>query len=378
MRFIGFSVFLSFWFSVSVLGQGKFLEGYILSPGKDTTRGFIRYEGWDVSPDKIDFARIQQGPFESMTCGQVSEFYIKAINEKYVCKKIGVLNIDLSQTYAIAPSIEAKDSVMVFLKVITSGSRATLFEHLNGQSESHYYLEIPGQLTELINYPFYRTMGNKKYLLTYDQYKKQLVRLLSDSEMNLSVPMYSEKGLRKYVDAYNESFDGKKIENGVSSESDFEFDINFNAGTEAWKEPGLKLENKATFGVGVRMNLPRRFHNRYFKINFSMIPGASVTKMYNYIPDEKINLKTVEFGVGTFVGSGKIRPNIGMDYSYPMDSWRSTIIGPHMGIAYNRKFSLEISHFANFNTLFSDIAFFNRPRISLNYYLNLNSLFRKP
>jgi hypothetical protein len=162
MRFIGFSVFLSLCFSVSVLGQGKFLEGYILSSGKDTTQGFIRYEGWDVSPDKIDFAHIQQGPFESMMCGQVSEFYVKGINERYVCKKIGVLSIDLSQTYAIAPSIEAKDSVTVFLKVITSGSRATLFEHLNGQSESHYYLEIPGHLTELINYPFYRTMGNKK------------------------------------------------------------------------------------------------------------------------------------------------------------------------------------------------------------------------
>lgn len=358
-------------------GQGKMLDSYIVSPKGDTVRGFIRYDGWGSSPMTIDFAKEKDGGVEKVGPDMVAKFYLAPLNEHYVSKRIGILNIDLSKTYELAPSLETKDSVTVYLREITSGPKASLLEYLDLAEQSHFFLEKGGKLTELFNFPFYRLTGGKKYLIQYDEYVRQLPVLLADGTDNGPVRGYSAKELGRYVDRYNGMYASEKQSKGAATESEMEIDAFVMGGIEAWEETDVHLGATPTFGVGVRVNLPRRFHNRYFKILFATMPGVSVSKVYNYIPDEKISLNTFEIGAGTYIGSGNFRPNIGFEYSFPLDSWRTSILGPHVGISFRRQFSLEISHFANLSTLVSDeVTFFNRPRISLNYYLNLNKLFK--
>lgn len=358
-------------------GQGKMLESYIISAKGDTVRGFVRYDGWGTSPMTVDFAKEKDGVAEKVGPDAAAEFYIMPLNERYVSKRIGILNIDLSKTYNLAPSFEATDSVTVYLRQVTSGPKANLLEYLDLTEQSHFFLEKGGKLKELFNYPFYRLTGGKKYLIQYDEYVRQLPVLLADGADNGNVRGYTAKELKRYVDRYNGVNTSEKQSKGAAAESEMEIDAFVMGGIEAWEETDVNLGTTPTFGVGVRVNLPRRFHNRYFKILFATMPGVSVSKVYNYIPDEKINLNTLEIGAGTYIGSGDFRPNIGFEYSFPLDSWRTSILGPHVGISFRRQFSLEISHFANLSTLVSDeVAFFNRPRISLNYYLNLNKLFK--
>ncbi len=358
-------------------GQGKMLESYIVSPEGDTTRGFIRYDGWGTSPMTVDFAKEKGGIVEKVGSDAAAQFYIAPLNERYVSKRIGILNIDLSKTYEQAPSLEAKDSVTVYLRQITSGPKATLLEYLDLAEQSHFFLEKSGKSKELYNYPFYRLSGGKKYLIQYDEYVRQLPVLLADGTDNGPVRGYTAKELGRYVDRYNGVNTSEKRNKSAAAESEMEIDAFVMGGIEAWEETDVNLGTTPTFGAGLRVSLPRRFHNRYFKILFATMPGVSVSKVYNYIPDEKISLNTLEVGAGTYIGSGNLRPNIGFEYSFPLDSWRTSILGPHVGISFRRQFSLEVSHFANLSTLVSDeVPFFNRPRISLNYYLNLNKLFK--
>ncbi|WP_426292365.1 hypothetical protein ACN9ML_21390 [Dyadobacter endophyticus] len=358
-------------------GQGKMLDSYIVSAKGDTVRGFIRYDGWGTSPMTVDFAREKDGGVEKLGPSAAAQFYISSLNERYISKRIGILNIDLSKTYELAPSFEATDSVTVYLRQVTSGPKAALLEYLDLTEQSHFFLEKDGKLTELFNYPFYRVTGGKKYLIQYDEYVRQLPVLLSDGADNGPVRSYSAKDLGRYVDRYNGVSASEKQRKGAAAESEMEVDAYVMGGIEAWEETDVNLGATPTFGAGLRINLPRRFHNRYFKILFATMPGVSVSKVYNYIPDEKISLNTLDVGAGTYIGSGDFRPNIGFEYSFPMDSWRTSILGPHVGISYRRRFSLEVTHFGNFSSLFSDdVTFFNRPRISLNYYMNLNKLFK--
>ena len=375
------ALFAAFLTSTDVFSQGKFLDGYVISLKGDTLKGTIKNEGWDQSPAYIDFRDTGKTDTKKVGTEEASEFFIPSINSRYIRKKIAVINIDLSQIYTIPPSLQSKDSLVIFLRQVTSGPKASLFEYINSSSASHFYVEKSGVLTELINYPFYRLIRDKKYLLTYDDYKKQLPALLSDANLNdTQIPGYDQKDLRKYLDKYNEFFGGQKHNPSFLDEHDFLIDLTANVGAASWEEPGILLKSRFTYGFGMRVNLPRKFHNRYFKVNLLMIPSVSLKDIYknNYGYDsKKISVKTLELGVGTYFGSGKIRPLAGIDYGFPFNTWRSSILGPHVGIGFFRKVNIELSHFANFVSVLSDTPFLNKPRISVNYYLNLNQFFLK-
>jgi hypothetical protein len=357
-------------------GQGKMLDGYIVSAKGDTVKGFIRYDGWGTSPMTIDFAREKNGEIEKVGPDVAVQFFLAPLHERYVSKRIGILNINLSKTYQIAPSFEAKDSVTVYLREVTSGPKASLMEYLDLTETTHFFVEKDRRLTELLYYSFYREVRGRKYLIQYDEYVRQLPMLLADETIDSHVRDYSAKALGQYVDRYNGLTDKVNQSRHASAESEMQIDAYIMGGMEGWEEEGVSLGTKPTFGAGLRIDLPRRFHNRYFKILFSTIRGVSESEVYNYTSKAKVNLNTLEIGIGTYIGSGNVRPNLGLEYSFPMDGWRSSIFGPHIGVSYKRQLSLEVSHFANFSSVLTNIMFFNRPRISLNYYMNLNKFFK--
>jgi hypothetical protein len=360
-----------------VIAQHKLLEGYVISSTGDTLKGVIRYKEWEVSPTFIEFKN-KSGLVQNLTTDLVREFYIPSVNQRYKMFRIGILDIDLSQTFNTAPSIVAKDSADIFLKEVTSGTNASLYNYTNNVGVSHYFLLKGSNLTELINYPYYRTVDNTKYLVKYDAYKNQLPAILNDSEnFKMPLPIYDERSIKKYVEKYNESLgEVRNTAQIEKTESGFLVDMNFMVGIEGWKETGVNLKNALGYGIGMRVNLPRKFNNRYFKIALILNPGISTGEVYNYSPDEKLTIKTIDIGVGTHLTTGNIRPFIGLDYNFPINNWRSVSFGPHTGLSFRRQLNIEVSHFANLTSVISESPFFNRPRISLSYYLNLNTVFK--
>lgn len=368
------SIFFAFTIS-SANGQGKLLEGYIITDQNDTIPGLVRDEGWTSSPNKIFFKKKGSSVEEQYFAEQLAAFCISFNKAIYKSKKIGIRDVTLAQIYTTAPSMITKDSVQLFLQEIVFGTRASLYEYVELTEESRFFVEKGSQLTELYYYPFYKEVNNKKYLLIYDDYKRQLKSLTYDSEtFKASIPEYQKKNLKRYIEEYNQSLTGetKVYESGDDS---VVYDLDINLGSENWNSSYLNMKNKFTYGIGLRMTLPRRFQNRYFRLNFFMTPGVIIR--YDNTHAEKITLKTFEAGLGSYIGSGTIRPYLGFNYSGVFRNYRSVFLGVHGGISYKRRLNLEIGHLANFYSVFGETEFFNKPRISLHYMLSIDDLFKK-
>ncbi|KAA6441370.1 hypothetical protein FEM33_02340 [Dyadobacter flavalbus] len=269
----------------------------------------------------------------------------------------------------------AKDSIHIFLQEIVTGEKASLFEYVELTEVSRFFVEKEKQLTELYYYPFYKEVNNKKYLLIYDDYKRQLKSLTFDSETFKSpIPEYQEKSLKKYIEQYNQSLTGE-IKVYVADDNKVKYDLDVNLGSENWNSPYLNMSNEFTYGIGLRITLPRRFQNRYFRLNVFMTPGLTIR--YDNTYSEKITLKTFEAAMGSYIGSGVIRPYLGFNYSGVYRNYRSTFLGMHGGISYKRRLNLEVGHLANFYSVFGESEFFNKPRISLHYMISIDNLFKK-
>jgi len=373
------SAVISSIFSVTTLsnayGQGKLTDGYIITIQNDTVFGSVRDEGWTSSPTKILFKKKDSSVEEQYSAEQIAAFCIPFNKATYKSKKIGIRDITLAQIYTTAPSMIAKDSIHIFLQEIVAAEKASLYEYVELTEESRFFVEKDKQLTELYYYPFYKEVNNKKYLLIYDDYKRQLQSLTYDSEtFKASVPEYQKKYIKKYIEQYNQSLTGE-IKVNVSDDERVVYDLDINLGSENWNSSFLNIKNKFTYGIGLRLTMPRRFQNRYFRLNFFMTPGLAIR--YDNTHVEKFTLKTFEAGLGSYIGSGVIRPYLGFNYSGVFRNYRPMFLGVHGGISYKRRLNLEVGHLANFYSVFGESEFFNKPRISLHYMLSIDDLFKK-
>lgn len=184
-----------------------------------------------------------------------------------------------------------------------------------------------------------------------------------------SPPPYQEKYLRQYIETYNAMFTKDSIR--YRSENDrATLDFELCAGAENWKEDGITVQNKATFGLGFRVSFPRKFHNRYARFNVLFTPDVELG--FYPQPFTRQTLRTLEVGFGRHFGSGRIRPYFEVNASIVNRGYRTDFLGMHTGISYNRLISLEVGHFGNFYCLLTKSSFFIQPRISLHYFANLS------
>lgn len=349
------------------LAQGKFVEGYIITNQQDTIRGLVHDENWAVSPERIEFKGLD-GKEWTYAAENILGFGLAAAKEIYKSKKIGLLGISLIQAYTISPSFESRDSAQIFLQELVSGGKVTLFEFLDRSEHPHFFIEKNGNLKELYYYPFHKSVGDRTYLLVYDEYKKQLARLCGDSErFKESVPPYQEKYLERYIASYNALFTRDSARYQAESRQ-LTFDLGLSAGVENW-QGRLRIHSKPTYGFGFRLNFPRKFRNRYVIASILLTPNIRSGSSSNTW--ESGTARTIEVGLGRHIGSGRIRPFIGLNASIVNRDYRADFLGLHAGISYNRLISLEVGHFGNFYCLLTKTSFLIQPRISLHYFVNL-------
>jgi hypothetical protein len=357
----------------NTLAQGKWVEGSIITNQNDTIQGLIRDADWTESPESVQF-KGEDGLVTTISAANAKAFNIGPDHDIYKSKKVGLLRITVTDTYKADPSLETSDSVQVFLQEVVAGSKASLYLYLNALEEPHFFVEKDHVLKELYYYPFNKIIRNTTYLLTIDEYKNQLKKLTENTILeNEPIPVYQEKYLKKYLEKYNNIFpDNHQIYQ--SKDSKLTCDIDINTGFENWKEDRLVLNNKFTFGVGIRINLPRKHYNRHLKINYFLTPNLLVHDQNSY---RKALLTTLEIGVGSYFGAKSVRPYVGFHYSIASGGYRFDFLGLQAGMSYKRRFNLEIGHFANVISPFYGTRFLTLPRISLHYFINLNVLRNK-
>lgn len=349
--------------------QGKFVEGYVLNIPSDTIRGLVRDGNWATSPGRIEFKGVN-GEARVYSAEDIFGFGLVQTREIYKSKKIGVLNIDLTQTYMTAPSLIARDSVRVFLQEMVSGGRATLFRFFDQLERSHFFIEKDHALKELFYYPFYKSIGDQTYLIIYDEYKKQLSRLCGDAgRFTERSPPYQEKYLKEYIESYNARFTKDSTRYRAESHR-ITFDFELSGGLENWKEDQIVVRNKATCGFGFRVNFPRKFRNRYARFNLLLTPDVKLG--FNPQSFKSQTLKTLEVGFGRHFGTREIRPYLGVNASIVHRGYRTDFLGLHAGVSYRRLISLEIGHFGNFYCLLTRTRFLISPRVSVHYFADLS------
>lgn len=347
--------------------QGEFVDGYIITNEKDTIRGLVRDENWATSPERIEFKNLNK--VSVYAAESIAGFGLVASKEIYKSRKIGILNINLMQSYMLAPSLEARDSVTVFLQEVVSGGVITLFEFLDRAQHSRFFIEKQHRLKELFYYPFYKSVDDRNYLVVYDEYKKQLAILCADAErFREPLPPYQEKYLKAYVKSYNAFFAGDSVRY-LAENHKLIFNLELIVGIENWREE-VVIHNKATYGFGLRMDFSRKFRNRYVKANVLFTPGLPL----GFSPGalSKKTLRTLEVGLGRYFGSGRVRPFLGLNASIVNKGYRSDFLGINAGISYKRLISLEVGHFANFYSFMTKTSFLIQPRISFHYFANLS------
>lgn len=350
------------------LAQGNFVEGYILTNQNDTIRGLVRDEDWAVSPERIEFKKLNSAAL-TYAAENIAGFGLVLAKEIYKSKKIGLLDISLTNAYTFTPSFESKDSAQVFLQELVGVGKVTLFELMDRSEHSRFFIEKGGNLKELYYYPFYKSVGDKSFLLVYDEYKRQLARLCGDSErFKEPLPPYREKYLVRYIESYNASFTKDSVRSQAESRQ-LTFDLELNAGVDSW-EGRVKIQNRPTYGFGLRVNFPRKFRNRYIRAAIFFTPGIGASSSSSTW--ESRTARTIEVGLGRYIGSGRIRPCFGLNASIINRNYRADFLGLHAGMSYNRRISLEIGHFGNFYCILTKSRFFIQPRISLHYFVNLS------
>lgn len=356
--------------STKLNAQGRFVDGYILTNRNDTIRGLVRDEDWAVSPERIEFKRLNTAAL-TYAAENIAGFGLVLAKEIYKSKKIGLLDISLTNAYTFTPSFESKDSAQVFLQELVGVGKVTLFELMDRSEHSRFFIEKGGNLKELYYYPFYKSVGDKSFLLVYDEYKRQLARLGGDSErFNEPLPPYQEKYLVRYIESYNASFTKDSVRSQAENRQ-LTFDLELNAGGDSW-EGRVKIQNKPTYGFGLRVNFPRKFRNRYIRAAIFFTPGIGASSSSSTW--ESRTARTIEVGLGRYIGSGRIRPYFGLNASVINRDYRADFLGLHAGISYNRLISLEVGHFGNFYCLLTKTSFLIQPRISLHYFLPLSVL----
>ncbi|MCF2489885.1 hypothetical protein [Dyadobacter sp. CY347] len=351
------------------VAQGKFSEGYLITIQGDTIRGVIKNEDWAESPQTIKFKAVS-GSLQNFSAADLQGFNIVETNEIYKSKKIGLLNISSTRRYVVTPSLEAVDSVQLFLKEVVKGKSASLYLFLNSLEQSHYFIEWNGQLKELINYDYHKVIDNKLHLLLIDEYRNQLLTFTSGLDnFNELLPLYQEKHLKEYIEKLDHVIsDNSNV--SLSREMPITYDLDINAGLENWKESGITLNNKFSYGLGVRINFPRKFQNRYIKVNLFLTPNLLVR--YDFNAYKQVVLRTLEVAVGSHFGAGTLRPYIGFHYSGVSHGYRSDFLGFQGGISFKRRICLDIAHFINLNSVFTATGFLTRPRVALHYFFDLN------
>lgn len=192
--------------SFAAFSQKNMLPGYIVLPSKDTVWGTIDYRNWEKNPKEIMFSQ-SSSESRSYTINDIAAFGITG--RDYYRK--ATVSIDDNTVNAWEASLYNKELISeqtVFLRILNEGKEFTLYEFVN--FKPHFYISKAGGPVEELIYKLERKSELSSNVVTYEDYKLQLKKLLSVNgalsyEQSLKIDRlnYKEKDLTKFVTQIN-------------------------------------------------------------------------------------------------------------------------------------------------------------------------------
>jgi len=210
-----------------LLNAQNYKPGYIINLKGDTTRGYIELKEWGKNPESINFKQSDQNsPTQKLTVNEISYFEIinfKAYRAFNASISLGETNIQKLQGYRDTST----KTELVFLKVLQSGKKVTLYSFVDDEKERFYIFDsIQKKLDELV-YRIYFVDNDKNNVSTKSQegYKQQLLLIAQQ------YPTFNESITHVLLEANYTSNDlisiCRKINNSVASKLNKDKDTEF-------------------------------------------------------------------------------------------------------------------------------------------------------
>lgn len=192
------AVLLTAVFSFEKARSQNFEEGYVVTAGNDTLRGFVRETDDAVSSIRFKKA-LSDADGTLFRPAQVNVFFLKSWGEIYISKVVtlDIKPVKLDELDGNPSSKIVRDTV--FLKILVKG-KAALYQHADKTDKIHYFLQTDGgEIKELLRIR-YRRGGT---LMEVNSYRDQLKEAFQICAADYSKLGFNESELTKAVADYN-------------------------------------------------------------------------------------------------------------------------------------------------------------------------------
>lgn len=369
-RYLLLSVLLLFGAEYG-FAQRNFQKGYIIQKTGDTLTCYIDDQDWVDSPTEVYYKKELSQKEEFITAISSQGFYLENTRETYESHLVNLLYVG-ENTYETRPDNYFNQTL--FLQKLWSNTHLSLYF---GQSEkdgrARFFVKDSTSLQELINYSFYKNQNGQNYRVMVDTYKTQLRQLTADAEnFSMPVPLYSERYLIRYFQAYNEKLAGGKPAEFSKKEERSSWYAGVVIGSERLNITDItRKDHNLSLGLSLRINFPRNHQNTFVRAAFHVTPQMTLFEVTK-IPHQG-SMKNLEILAGQYMGSGKIQPFYTLGMTFFSSSVKTFgFITPSVGIAYKKRLELELAHFSPlFFQIQDETPFLIPTRISLNYFFKV-------
>jgi hypothetical protein len=197
-------LFLSFFFSVSVLAQDGYVNGYVIRKNNDTIRGMIKDQNWDMNPRQISFKE-GAGTSTVLSTHDIKEFAVQGkVQEIYRAKALDLDKGPYELKELSNNPVPRISRDTVFATLYESGTINLYF--LRDETDRYHYM-VEKNDTGIQDLGIQRYLdGSSMSIKSVDLYKNQLNKLMSDCGgviLKLGELPYREKEIRSLVRYYN-------------------------------------------------------------------------------------------------------------------------------------------------------------------------------
>jgi hypothetical protein len=309
-----FSLFFLSLFTLTIKGQIKFVDGYIVDNHDQRIACKIINAGNEESAMDYQYRLKEEKEIRNIELSRIKEFGID--NELKCIRALVTIDVSPTRISNLKDTVLEWDEGHAFIKVLVEGELATLYSFYN-QGDPRFFYSLPGSEPELLFYKKFQygvTPNIVERTLENHAYKEQLKDVLSceDSE-EAGHLTYTKKALVNYFIRYHECknagytvYEGAHIKKGIFRLKPGVHYTSMQFSIEEFSDalPNILFspENSWSFGVEAEYILP---YNKYkwslfAESNFYAYHTDQVLVQPNQPAYENngVDYKTIEFPLG--------------------------------------------------------------------------------
>ena len=165
------------------VAQSNFHKGYVVTNTQDTIRGFIDYKERFNNPTSVVFKSSMDSKPQTFVLKNYTAYAIDGlIRYQRFAVNISMDRVDLANLSVGLDSTSKRDTV--FLEVLQTGKNVNLFAYMDA-IKGRYYVQTKNDAEpqELVKHDYLSEENNMQVVIN-TRYRRQLIRLLQDFNLN--------------------------------------------------------------------------------------------------------------------------------------------------------------------------------------------------